>query len=478
MRLRHFSTSLLLGALVLASGRGAALAAPATDSTAHVLPQTIADEVVAVVGNSQILLSDLEEATNETVRARAMTGTITDRPARDEALENLLIVKLLSEQARADSLDKELPGGLEAQIEAQIQQLVLEAGSVKALEKRFRKEIYAIKDDLKKAAEDMQLASLMQSDVMKKVTVTYAEVADFFGKVPLDSMELIPEQYVYAQIVRLPPATEERKFEVRQRLLEFRRRILAGEKLGALARLYSMDPGTARSGGEWGPGDANQLVYPIVEALENLKPGMVSEVIETEYGYHIVELISRRDNLLHFRQILLKPQFTVEETERELKLLDSLAREIGTDKKAFEEAVGLYSMDAQTNRNGGVVFNAKEARENFDTKYANPRYMKDALDPMDYRALSRLQPGEVSAPFETIDRANGNTLYKIVRLNEVIPTHAASLAQDYEIIEDVALQDKQNRTLDKWLNEMIGKMYVWIAPEYRGLQFERKWIRE
>lgn len=474
---RRYLPFLLLGSLVGLGTPSVSYGQTSRDSTAYVIPQYIADEVIAVVGGSHILLSDLEEATGETIRLRAMTGTITDRPARDEAFENLLTVKLLSEQARADSLDKELPGGLEDQIEAQIQKMILEEGSVKALEKKFRKEIYAIKDDLKKEAEDMQLANIMQSDVMKKVKVTYAEVAEFFGKLPVDSLEMIPEQYVYAQIVRLPPATEERKFEVRQRLLDFRQRILAGEKLGALARLYSMDPVSARNGGEWGPGDANQLVYPVVEALENLKPGTVSEVIETEYGFHIVELISRRDNLVHFRQILLKPQFTVEETERETKLLDSLAQKIGTDKEAFEEAVRLYSMDIQTNRNGGVVFNAQEAKNRFDTKYANPRYMKDALDPLDYRALAQLKPGEVSAPYETIDRANGNTLFKIVRLNEIIPTHTANLLQDYEIIEEAALQDKQGRTLDKWLNEVIAKMYVWIAPEYRNLRFERNWLK-
>lgn len=275
-----------------------------------------------------------------------------------------------------------------------------------------------------------------------------------------------------------PPETEERKFEVRQKLLEYRQRILEGENLGALARLYSMDPGTARSGGSWGPGNINQLVYPIVEALETLKPGTVSEIIETEYGYHIVELISLRGELVQFRQILLKPTFTVEETEREMRLLDSLAREIGTDKEAFDEAVERYSMDKETNRNAGVVFNGALAKQQYNAKLASPKFMKDALLPQDYIPLSRLKEGEVSAPYAAVDLGTGSTVYKIVRLNQVIPSHHASLEEDYEIIADFALQNKQNIELDKWVREAIKKMYVWIAPEYRDYEFEHNWLKK
>lgn len=447
-------------------------------ATATAKPQYIADEVAAIVGRSHILLSDIERTTGEVLKLRQQQGTLSNRPARYEAFETLLLQKMLAEQARADSLDKDLHGGLDDQVEHQIQEMIEEAGSVKALEKKYRKEIYAVKDDLKKEAEDMQLANIMQSNVMQKVTITYKDVAAFFESLPTDSLEMVPEQYVYAQIVRFPPETEERKFEVRQKLLEYRQRILDGESIGALARLYSMDPGTSRNGGEWGPGDINQLVYPIVEALEGLKPGKVSEIIETEYGYHIVELISLKGNLVHFRQILLKPTFTVEETEKEIRMLDSLARKIGTDKQAFEEAVRIYSMDKETYQNGGVVFNSRAAKHFFDTKYASPKFMKDNLEPQDYFPLSKLKEGEVSAPYEAIDLGTGSTVYKIVRLNKVIPTHHASLQEDYEIIADFALQDRQNRALEKWIKETIAKMYVWIAPEYRDYEFEHNWLKK
>jgi peptidyl-prolyl cis-trans isomerase SurA len=456
---------------------GAACAATDEDRDRE-QPQYIADEVAAIVGNRHILLSDIERATEDVVRMRHENGTLSNRPARYEAFETLLLQKMLAEQARADSLDKELRGGTDTQIEEQLQRMIAEAGSVKALERKLRKEIYAIRDDLKRELEDVQLANIMQTNVVSKVGVTYRDVADFFAQLPTDSLEMVPEQYVYAQIVRFPPETEERKFEVRQKLLEYRQRILEGENLGALARLYSMDPGTARSGGSWGPGNINQLVYPIVEALETLKPGTVSEIIETEYGYHIVELISLRGELVQFRQILLKPTFTVEETEREMRLLDSLAREIGTDKEAFDEAVERYSMDKETNRNAGVVFNGALAKQQYNAKLASPKFMKDALLPQDYIPLSRLKEGEVSAPYAAVDLGTGSTVYKIVRLNQVIPSHHASLEEDYEIIADFALQNKQNIELDKWVREAIKKMYVWIAPEYRDYEFEHNWLKK
>lgn len=439
--------------------------------------QYIADEVAAMVGNSHILLSDIERTTVEILKLRQQNGVLTARPARDEAFETLLLQKMFAQQARADSLDKDLRGGIDAQVDTRIQELVRESGSVKALEKQYGKEIYSIKEDLLREAEDMQLSNMMQSNVMQKVGVTYAEVSKFLENIPMDSMEMMPEQYVYAQIVRMPPGTEERKFEVRQKLLEYRQRILDGESIGALARLYSLDPGTSRQGGEWGPGDINQLVYPIVEGLEGLKPGKVSEIIETEYGYHIVELISLKGNIVHFRQILLKPQFTLDETEKETQLLDSIAKTIGTDQHKFEEAVFMYSMDLETNQNGGTVFNLRAAKATFDTKYATSRFMKDALNPIDYNALSKLKPGEVSEPFQAMDD-KGNVIHKIVRLNEIIPSHHANLREDYEIIADFALQDKQNRVLDKWIDKTVKKMYVWIAPDYRDYNLERNWLKK
>ena len=238
----RIATLIRTGATLCATSLlGLSASAQTSDSTVRTTitdDHYVADEVAAIVGNSQILMSDIDRTTEEVLHQRQQYGQLSNRPAREEAFETLLLQKLLAEQARADSLDKDL-GSLDDQVEQQIQQMVDEVGSVKALEKKFGKEIFSIKDDLKHEAEDMQLASLMQSKVMDKISVTYPEVAEFFNTLPLDSLEMVPAQYTYAQIVRFPPETEERKFEVRQRLLEFRERILKGESLG----LHPRNPG-------------------------------------------------------------------------------------------------------------------------------------------------------------------------------------------------------------------------------------------
>lgn len=440
----------------------------------------IVDEVIAAVGNDHILLSDLERTTKEVEAARRREGgTLKQQTPREEAFESLLLRKLLAECGRSDSLNKDMRQVSDLQIQLAIDQEVAELGSVKALEKKYGKEIFSIKEDMKKEYEEINLAQAMQGKVVEDVVVNYPEVKIFYDSLPLDSMEMVPEQYIYAQIVRTPPQTEERKFEVKQTLLNFRQRILEGkDRFGALARMYSMDEESRRKGGEWGPDDINKLVYPMVEALENLKPGKVSEIVETEYGYHLVELISLKGDIVHFRHILMKPAFTVEETERELKLLDSVAKAVGTDRKLFEEAVVKYSEDAETRENGGVVFNSDYGRMMFDPKYASSRFMIDMLKPTDYIPLSKLQVGEVSTPYSAINEKNGDVIYKIVRLNEVIPSHPASLEGDYEIIADMALNNKQGIELEAWLKRAIVDMYIWISPEYRDLKLEYNWLKE
>lgn len=440
-------------------------------------PEYIADEIVAIVGNSQILYSDLERVTQEVTRMRLVQGLPDTRPVRDEALETLILQKFMAENARRDSLGTDLHKSLEAPVENLLQDMIREAGSVKALEKKHHKEIYSIKEDMMKEYVDMQLVSEMQMEVTRKVKINYPEVAEFFNQIFKDTLELIPEQYIYAQIVRLPPATEERIFNVKQDLLNYRQRILDGENMAAMARLYSMDPGTARNGGEMGPISRNEIIFPIVDALDNLQPGKISEIIETEYGFHIVMLIAKTDKTVHFRQILRKPEFTEVEKEQEKKLLDSIALAVGTSREEFEKAVEWYSMDKETYMNGGVVFNARAAKMTGDTKYATTRYFRDDIPPTDYRPLSQLKVGEVSKAFEAMDN-NGYTIYKIVRLNEVIPTHHADLQEDYEIISEFALVDKQNKALEQWVDDNISNMYIWVSPEYRNARLDRNWIKE
>lgn len=437
----------------------------------------INNEVVAIVGNSHILLSDVARVTKQVEMQRSQMGSLSGRSPFSEALESLLAQKLLATQARIDSLGKSMPD-MSTEIETQIASMVSEIGSVSALEQEYGKPIYAIKEEMLKEYEEVQLGTLMQNEIKYGVKINYPDVKEFFATLPLDSLPLIPEQYVYSQIVRMPPATEQRKFEIRQQLLSFRERILAGERLSTLARLYSKDPGSASRGGEWGPDDVNKLTPQFVEALEGLRPGKISEVFETEYGFHIAELISRNGDIVHCRHMLLKPEFTIEEQNREILLLDSLSAAIGTDPKKFTDAVINYSMDTKTAANQGLVYDILSTTREMNAQLATTMFVKESIfPPQDYIELAKLKVGEVSKPFVSVD-TKGNEIYKIIRLDRIVETHQANLELDYEAIADVTLSNKSNIEVDKWIQRTIPKIYVWLNPKYSDVTFDHNWKKQ
>lgn len=431
----------------------------------------VAEELVAVIGNSPVMLSDVETTTQRVIALRKSQGVNSDNSPRQEAIEMLMLQKLLSTTARADSLDKDMnTSSMMMRVEEQVQQMVEQAGSVKQLERQYGKTIYQIKKDIEKDMTDAQLAQTMEHKLRDKTTINYGDVAAFFSRLPQDSLPTMPAQYIYAQIVKVPPATQERKYAIRERMLEFRQRVLNGEKLSVLAALYSHDLGSKPRGGEIGPQDINNFVAPVAEALRAMKPGQISEIVESEYGYHLLELISLRDDMVHYRNLLLKPEFTIPEVNKVTDELDSLSQVITDGKITFKDAAFRYSQDDDSKMNGGRVFNTKQYyNSGGDIKQASTRFMADELGPIDYRALVPLQVGGVSKSFESRNTRTGDVVYKIVQLLKIIPPHPANLNDDYELIEQVALREKQDIQLDKWIHNAVQKMYVWISPKYLEL---------
>ncbi|MEG1955660.1 MAG: peptidylprolyl isomerase, partial [Mucinivorans sp.] len=437
----------------------------------------VAEELAAIVGGSPVMLSEIERATTRVIENRKTQGTFSKSTPREEAFETLLMQRLLSSVARADSLDKDMnTSAMASEVEKQVQKMIDVAGGARNLERLSGRTIYQTKRELEKDYLEQNLAQQMEQVIRRKVSINYSDVAKFFGRLPTDSLPMIPPQYTYAQIVRTPPATQERKYAIREQLLEYRQRVLDGERLAVLAMLYSEDPSSKSRGGEIGPQNINDFVMPFADALDKLKPGQLSEIVETEYGYHIIELISRQGDMVHFRQLLLKPQFTVEEITQVTHELDSISEAITQGKCTFAEAAYRYSDDKQTRMNGGTVFNTTAYERTQDIKNASRRFVLDELMPAEYRALKPLKIGEVSETFETMNPRNGDIVYKIIKL-DILPSHTANLHDDYEILQMAAMQDKQSVELEKWLNENIMKMYVWIAPEYRQMNINPHWMK-
>jgi peptidyl-prolyl cis-trans isomerase SurA len=463
----------------------ASLIATATSAIAQERRQVMLDKVVAVVGGSSILHSEVAEYAEALVDQRRQMGYTSDRDPMNEALEALLEQKLLYNQALIDSVEINT-GDIAARIESYLQMLIEEAGGISELEVKEHMPIFTYREMLRTRYEEQSYAQAMRMQVVDKITIIPGEVEQYYNRIDKDSLPIIGEQYVYAQITKLPASLKDAQRRTKERLLDMRERVIKGEtKFSTLARMYSLD-GSAIYGGEMEPGPSSMYVRPFAEALEKLKPGQVSEIVETEFGFHIIELIDKKGENYHCRHILLRPTFTREELMQPAHELDSIAHLIRVDSLSFADAALRFSDDASSRNNGGIVSNhdVLERQGVYDgARLTATRFLKEDFGQMggksldDYNALMRLKEGEVSNSFQTTD-LSGNQLSKIVKLVEIIPAHTASLVDDYIRIEEMALTDKQEKAYRKWLTSKIDGMYVYIDPAYRSDEFEYDgWIK-
>lgn len=442
------------------------------------------DKVVAVVGNSSVSYSDVQQAAKMIIEQRRSEGYTSDRSAQDEALENLMMQKLLYNQALIDSVEIS-QGEVASRVEQQVQSLIDREGSITALEQKAHMAIYHIRDLFRRQIEEQSYAQMMQQTVVSKTKIVPGEVERFYNSIGKDSLPIIAEQYMYAQITMFPKNMKEAKLRTRERLIEMRERIVTGKaRFATLARMYSVD-GSAIQGGELEPAPLAGFVKSFADALAELKPGQVSEVVETEFGFHLIQLIEKKGQLYHCRHILLRPLFATDEIIAPMRDLDSLVNLIKKDSLSFEEAARKHSDDKHSKQNGGVVTNHDllERYSAYDAKLTATKFLKEDFGAMggksidDYNAIRRLREGEISDPFRSTDMV-GNELVKVVKLLKIIPAHHASLEEDYLRLEQMALSDKQEREFNAWLDKKIASMYIYIAPEFRNCDFVNKnWVK-
>ena len=446
--------------------------------------QVLLDRGVAVVGGSAILYSEVEDNAATLVQQRREQGYTSDRDPMNESLEMLMRQKLLYSQALIDSID--VYSDINSYVEEQLQSMIAEAGSIAELEAREHMPVFNFRELLRQQVVEQEYARSMQQTVVSDVKVSPGEVEQYFNSLKEEELPLVPEQYVYAQIVRYPSSQEDAKRRTRERLMEMRERIISGKStMAVLARTYSVDPGTAMRGGEMPAGPLEELVAPYAEALEKLKPGQVSEVVETDYGFHIIELLEEPKNgLYRSRHILLRPTYTAEELNQPITFLDSLANMIRQDSITFEAAALEHSEDKLTKMNGGLVTNhdlLMSSPSYANVKYSATKFRRedfgDGKSLQDYSNIIRMKVGDVSPAYMAQDLRQ-NQQAKIIKLLEIIPTHPASLEKDYAAIEEMALSQKQQKVFSEWMREKIDGLYVYIAPDFREGEFEYpNWVK-
>ena len=431
-----------------------------------------ADKVVAVVGNSMVLYSDVEKLSKRFLQQQKEAGYTPDQDARSQALEQLILSKVLYNQALIDSIKIN-----EVMIEQRISETLEEEtqlhGSLAALERYYGNPVFEIKKELRNQAMEENYAYEMENTVRNKVVVTPGEVEKFFKRLPKDSVPLIPEQYVYAQIIRFPSSREEAKMRAQTKLLELRERILNGEKFETLARIYSED-GSASRGGDLGLITKDMVVERFANAMTQLKPGQVSGVVETEYGFHLIQMIEQVGPQYHVRHIVVRPQYFQRDLEAPYNFLDSVRNEIIAGNLTFEEAVAEYSEDRYSQKNGGIASNMEQLEAYYrgmvDPADASTKFYKEQLNREDLEALSELKPGEISKPYAS-QNMTSDLLCKMVMLKEIIPVHRANLSEDYKQIERLALAQKQEVEMNKWIQEKIRGMYIRIDKDFRDCKF-------
>ncbi len=318
--------------------------------------QVMLDKVVAVVGSSSILHSEVSEYARQLIEQRRAEGYTSDRDPMNEALEAIMTQKLLYHQGQIDSVTVS-EADILSRVEDQVQAMIAEAGSMSELEAIHHMPIFIIREMLQQRMREQSFAQSMRYTVEGKVSVIPGEVEHFYNSISKDSLPTVAEQYVYAHITKYPKSIKEAKQRTKERLLEMRERIIKGQaKFANLARMYSQD-GTAMRGGEMDPTPLSGLDPAFGDALAQLRVGQISEVVESQFGFHIIELLGKQGQLYHFRHIILKPSYTAEELSESLTTLDSLVQLIRADSITFEQAALEHSDDKTSKMNGGIVSN-------------------------------------------------------------------------------------------------------------------------
>lgn len=417
----------------------------------------VIDQIVAKVGNEIILKSDIE---NQYYQFLAQ-GYVEEEDLRCEVLEELLFQKLLYLQAKSDSIqvtDREV----ESELDRRLSIFITQYGSEKKMEEYFGKSINEIKNDFRELIREQMMTQRVQQKLISDIKVSPSEVRKFYESLTNEELPVIQGYYEFSEIVIIPKITKEEKEKTIEKLNNIRDRILKGDSFATMAILYSEDPGSASKGGELGFVSRTDLVPEFSSVAFNLtSTDDVSRVVETEYGFHIIQLIERKGNLMNFRHILITPKpddKSIMEAEKKAEEIYAL---IKSDSISFAEAVLKYS-EGDSKQNFGKVTNPY---------YGNTRMTPEVIDPFTIKIISKMKPGDVSEPF-LASTGRGSKVMRIIRLDSKVETHTANLVDDYQEIQQMALQEEGMKIIKKWIEDKISKTYIDIDKSYSNCNFK------
>lgn len=423
--------------------------------------RVVIDQVVAVIGNSAILKSDIIEQR----RMLEAQGVDLGRNPECVLLDDMMFQKLLFNQAIIDSIEVS-ESMVDQEIERRLRFFIQQIGSRERLEEYYGKSIEELREEFREPIREQQISRRMEAEITRNVSVTPSEVRAFFNDLPEDEIPMVDSEMSMAKIL-IEPRIEDHEIQaLKERLEGFRQRILEGASFSTLAIMYSEDAGSARRGGELGFYSRGDL-HPEFEAVAfSLRPGEVSEIVETRSGFHIIQLIARRGEQVNVRHLLLQPKASPHVEQETRNKLDSLRRVIMRGDITFREAAQKYS-DHPSGRTGGVMLNPYTG---------TTRFRSDEMESSLFFVVDRLEVGEISRPVPTMTD-DGKQAFKIVLLRDRVEPHRANLQQDYDFIQNLALQEKKQKAIKRWVERRLQSTYVSIHDDYSDCDFDMKWIK-
>lgn len=428
-------------------------------------PNGLIDKVVAVIGGEMVSISDIEQE----IQMMRAQGMASDKNMRCEALESMMKAKLFLMQARLDSLTVN-NDMVEMELGQRIDQVRTQLGGDEAVEEYFGKSLNKLRQEWRLALQDQSLTQQEQQKISGAVdNLTPYDVQQYIDSTDKDDLPVVPVKYQLSQIC-VYPDREAANMAVKERLLSIRERIINGERFSTMARLYSQDPGSARRGGELGMASKSIFWPAFSDAAMSLKPGIVSQIVETADGFHIIEVLEKKGDMFNARHILMKPVYTLDDREKGFLRLDSLRTEIGKGTISFGDAARYFSEDPATRTNKGQMSDPNTGSAYFEI---------DQLKPQDYKAISGLKEGDITEPIESLDNEgrSGNTVYKIIRVDRIIPAHTATFNHDYDLLMSQAKRVRQVEAIDAFINSKIEDTHIVIDPIFKDCPFEnQKWF--
>lgn len=425
-------------------------------------PGKTLDGVIATVGNKIILNSEVETQYHQYLSQ----GNYADEKIKCRILEQSLLNKLLLHQAIIDSVavsDAQVDEKINRNLEYYIKQF----GSKEKLEAFYGKSIVEIKEEYRPLIKEQLQVQSMQQKITKDVTVSPADIREFYQKIPTDSLPFINSEIEYAQIQITVAVNATEKQRVRELLQQYRQRVLNGEDFATLAVLYSQD-GSARKGGDLGFHDRGDLVSEYEAAAFKLKPGEVSSVVETKFGFHLIQMIERKGEQFNTRHILIKPKVNNNDIESARIKADSVFHLINSKSVSFDDAATRYSDDNDTKNNGGNVFNPQTGNTRFET---------DQVDPAVFFHLDKLSQGEITQPVLT-QTSEGNQVFRIYLLKSRTQPHRLNIEQDYQKLQEIVQESKSNAALAEWVKRKRKSVHVNISEKYRNCSGLELWLNQ